>query len=213
MMEHSTNRRPSRPEWLTWPNAISAARMVLLLPLSLILIEFPADPFWRRVAFGLFLVMAVSDALDGYLARRLGQQSRAGFVLDPLADKLLIAVALVLLAIPATAVPGHRVPWWVPAIVIGKDIVVTLGLAALYLKIGRGLDRPRLTGKVCTLFQLVLVGLVLAAPDLPSPVVRTLPTVWWMASGLAVAAVIDYFIAGIQADRRESTRLAQERSV
>lgn len=198
----SSRERPTAPAaaaGLPWPNLISAARLLLLLPFVMLYSRVPSgDAFSRRITLLLFFVMALSDALDGFLARRLNRQSRLGAILDPLADKLLITTSLILLSIPRTAVPEFRVPVWVPAVAIGKDVIALVGLILLRARTGRGLDGPRRLGKFCTVAQLVLVMVVLLAPDLPSPLERGLPAVWWAASGLAIAALLDYVGAGVR---------------
>jgi CDP-diacylglycerol--glycerol-3-phosphate 3-phosphatidyltransferase len=140
--------------------------------------------------------MGLSDGLDGFLARRLHASTPLGRFLDPIADKLLITSAVVLLAIDATAVPGFRLPSWVAVIAIGKDVLTVIGFAVLYAVTGRFFVQPRIWGKACTLVQLVMIGLCLLAPDLP-PLGRVLPVAfWWVASVVAAIALVDYVRLG-----------------
>src|SRR5687768_3776622 len=121
----------------------------------------PGPNRYRWWAVGIFVVMAATDKLDGYLARRLNQTSRIGTILDPVADKLLIASSVVLLSFDWAAGAAYRIPMWVVAAVYGKDVVVALGTAALLAVVGKVSVAPRLLGKFGTFFQLLLVMLTL----------------------------------------------------
>jgi len=106
----------------TVSNMFSLIRVVLVAP-TVWLIWLGPDYRWR--AFGLVLVMVVTDWLDGYFARRRGEITRWGKILDPLADKLAIdsiAVALVY---------AKGLPAWIAAVIVGRDVVIVL--AGLFL--------------------------------------------------------------------------------
>jgi len=183
--------------WLNWPNRITIVRILLVAPLAICLLNLNTG--WagtRHVAFGLFLAMALSDAVDGLLARRLGQETALGKFLDPVADKLLVACAVVILAIPRTAVPGAQLPSWVPVIAIGKDVVTTIGFALVHLTTGHIFIKPRILGKACTLLQLTMIGAVLLAPDLPEVIRTAVPVLWYLASATAILATVDYLRIG-----------------
>jgi len=182
--------------WLTWPNRISIARILLVVPLVVCLLNLGDWPPARRWALGLFCLLTFGDALDGYLARRLRQETPLGRFLDPLADKLMLTCSVVLLAIPQTAVPQAPLPNWVPVLAIGKDILVVLGFALVYATTGRFFVCPRPLGKACTLVQSVMIAAVLLAPDLPGAFGRVLPVLYYGTGGLAVAAALDYLLIG-----------------
>ncbi|UCG17652.1 MAG: CDP-alcohol phosphatidyltransferase family protein [Phycisphaerales bacterium] len=189
--------------WLSWPNRITIVRTLLIAPLIICLLNMnrPSWTFARQAALLLFVLIGISDAVDGYLARRLGQVTAVGKFLDPLADKILIACTTILLAVESTAVPEAVLPNWVPVIAIGKDMVTVTGFGLVYLTTGRFLVHARPLGKTCTVVQLIMIALVLVAPDLP-PAARRLPEVaWWAASVLAVVATIDYLRWGSRAAR------------
>ncbi len=116
---------------ISWPNRLTLARILLVGPFVWMLLHLQ-DPNWhgyaRWAALAIFALMAVSDGLDGYLARRLHEESAVGRVLDPLADKLLILASVVLLAREDTSVPGMRLPDIVAIIVISKDIIIVIDL-------------------------------------------------------------------------------------
>ena len=183
--------------WLNWPNRITLVRILLVGPLVICLLNLNSGwEGWRKIALILFGVMAVSDGVDGYLARRLQAQTRVGGFLDPLADKLLVTCAVIILAIDATSVPGFRLPNWVTVVAIGKDLLTVLGFFLVYLQTGEFLIRPRPLGKACTMVQLFMVFYILVGPSLPRTVPNFLSVLSWLASGLAVATLADYVRIG-----------------
>ena len=183
--------------WLNWPNRITIARILLVAPLVICLLNINIGwSGWRHLALGLFTVMALSDALDGFLARRLKEETPLGRFLDPVADKLLITSAIVLLAVEATAVPGFKLPSWVPVIAVGKEVLTLIGFGLVYVVTGEFFVRPRVFGKACSLVQLLMIAFCLLAPDLPPILQRPWGALYWLASGLAIVAVVDYLRIG-----------------
>ncbi|HSW46275.1 MAG TPA: CDP-alcohol phosphatidyltransferase family protein [Phycisphaerae bacterium] len=184
---------------ISWPNRLTLARILLVGPFLWMVLHVQ-DPIWhgyaRWAALGIFFLMAVSDGLDGYLARRLREESAVGRFLDPLADKLLILTSVILLARRDTCVPDMRLPDVVAIIVIGKDIIIVLGFCLIYLITSRVYIDPRWTGKWCTTLQLSMVISVLLSPDLPRWLTLLPKLLWWVASVLAVVTVINYFQLG-----------------
>ena len=164
----------------------------------------------RWWAVGIFAVMALTDKLDGYLARRLNQTSKIGTILDPLADKLLIASSVVLLSFDWAAGAAYRIPLWVVAAVYGKDVVVALGTVALLASVGKVSVAPRLLGKLGTFFQLLLVMLTLLAPDLDRLLAGSAKVVlaglWWVVAAVSLWAMVDYVRIGIVQYRQARVR-------
>lgn len=156
---------------------------------------------FRWLALGIFAVMAATDKLDGYLARRLNQTSKIGTILDPVADKLLIASSVVLLSFGWVAGAPYRIPLPVVAAVYGKDLIVALGFILLSALVGPVTVKPRWLGKAGTFFQLLLVILTLMAPDLDAlksgSAGWVLGGLWWVVAAVSIAASIDYFILGL----------------
>jgi len=184
-------------DWMNWPNRITIARIILVVPFIICLLNLNhAWPYWRYLAIAIFAVMAISDVLDGYLARRLAVETALGRFLDPVGDKLLVAGAVILLAFEATGVPGFWLPSWVAVVAIGKDVLTVLGFGLIYATTGHYFIQPRILGKMCTLLQCVAVGFCLLAPDLPGWARPAWPVLYWAASGLAVAATVDYLALG-----------------
>jgi len=184
---------------LTWPNRITILRILLTAPFVVALLHLQ-DAQWgevaRRLAVAVFLIMAISDGLDGYLARRLKQESAAGRFLDPLADKLLILLSVLLLGHEGTHVVGAMLPATVAVIAIGKDLVVILGFCIIYFTTSRLYIEPCRLGKWCTTFQLLMVIAILISPELPAWLSRLPKVLWWSASALACAAAVHYFQRG-----------------
>lgn len=183
---------------MTWPNRLTIARILLIGPFVVALLNLQ-EPGWentaRRSAVAIFFIMALTDGLDGYLARRLRQVTLAGKFLDPVADKLLILFSVVLLAHDGTTVPGARLPATVAVIAVGKDIIVVVGFFIVYLTTSKILIQPNRFGKTTTLAQLAMVIAILLYPDLPARL-QVLPRVlWWLASVLAMLTIVTYFQA------------------
>lgn len=107
----------SRQQILTLPNGLTITR-VLVIPIIIILL-FSEGSGYRLINAILFLLAAVTDTLDGYLARRRGMVTTLGKFLDPLADKLLIVTALIAL------IPARGIPVWMVIIIVGREIAVT----------------------------------------------------------------------------------------
>ena len=210
-MPHRTLDLPSVPGlWpLTWPMGLTMLRL-LLLPVFLWLILADAGPDpgprpLRWVAIGVFGVMALTDKLDGYLARRLNQTSRLGTILDPVADKLLVASSVVLLSFDWVATRPYRIPLAVVAVVYGGYLVIALGTLTLLVLIGQVSIAPRPLGKLNTVLQLALVLLTLVAPELHGPagwVGPLLRGLWWVVGAAGLATGADYFLLGLRLFRR-----------
>ena len=115
------------------------------------------------LALALFLAAAISDGLDGYLAKRCGWTSDLGRVLDPLADKLLLVVLFVQCAWL------DLVPWWLTAAVVARDVMIGLGALIFRLWFGALHGRPTVISKVNTAAQLLYLALVLLGASIALP--------------------------------------------
>ena len=202
----------------TWPMGLTMLRL-LLLPVFLYLLLLDAGPDGggrvnphRWWAMSVFAVMALTDKLDGYLARRLHQTTRLGTLLDPIADKLLVASSLILLGSPWIAAPGFKIPLYVVIAVYGKDVAVAAGSIFLLYTVGTVAIKARPLGKLGTFLQLLLVILVIIAPDLqrsaPQLARSALDLLEIMVAVVAGASLVDYVIQGIrgylEAHRRQT---------
>lgn len=156
---------------MTVPNLLSIFRMGLI-PLFIIAL---VDGRPAR-ALVIFFIAGLTDALDGFIARFWGQQSHLGTYLDPMADKLLLVAAFVILAIPP-ADGGLAIPLWVSILVIARDVLIVVVSLMLYLALHITRFQPALIGKASTAIQLVTVVLVLLA------------RIWPGVEGVALTAV------------------------
>jgi cardiolipin synthase len=128
------------------PNLISSIRILLILPIALSLARHQyVDTLW------LFALAAVSDAVDGFLAKRFGWQTELGGMLDPVADKLMLATVFVMLAVQGI------VPPWLTLAVIVRDGIIVAGAISYRVLIGRVEARPSVISKVNTLCQIVFI--------------------------------------------------------
>jgi len=131
---------------LNLPNFISVAR-IILVPLFIIL-SINQDFGW---ALFIFVVAAISDAVDGLLARLLQQRTVLGSYLDPAADKLLTTSAYVILAIL------NIIPGWLAVIVVSRDVIIILGIMILFLTSHSLEIRPSIASKLTTILQFATV--------------------------------------------------------
>jgi len=188
---------------LTWANRITIMRILLILPFIIFMLK-ANDPETGRImryfAVAIFLVMCVSDVLDGYVARVKQQVTRLGAFLDPLADKLLMLCACIILAGQTTSIENYRLPITVVVLIIGKDVFLALGFLTVYMMVSSEVHlKPVLSGKAATFLQLSMVLAILIAPEMETLVpgwwylTRIL---WWTATAVAVATVIVYIRTG-----------------
>jgi cardiolipin synthase (CMP-forming) len=142
------------------PNSLTILRLLLALPLGFFILR--EDYAW---ALGIGVLAGLSDALDGFVARRVGAFSRIGAALDPTADKILITVGFVCLA------RVELVSWCLTAAVIIRDLVIVAGAACYYRVIGPFEFAATRLSKINMFVQIgfcVLVLLSQMMPDIPS---------------------------------------------
>lgn len=184
------------PHWLNLPNLLTLLR-ALLVPVILWLLvgDFAGDTA-RWWAFGIFTFAALTDSIDGWVARRYNGVTRWGQLADPIADKLLIIGSLASLAYVG------ELPWWAVVVIAAREVAVTL----LRVRLVRGLDLvmpASVWGKVKTLSQVIAVGAFLF-PGMPTVLAQRLLdiavvlTVW---SGIEYAFRAGRLARGARADR------------
>jgi cardiolipin synthase len=186
---------------LNVPNAITAARIVLAPVFLWLYVTGRAG--WAIVAFA---AAAATDALDGLAARLLHQHTGLGALLDAAADKLLMACALVALAWRG------QLPWWLPALVVGRDALLSVGAAFLAATKHPMEIAPTRLGKYATALLAATVVLALLAGF--SGVTRARAAPWVAAPGLLAALLVVvsavqyayYFGRGIHAQQSGSSR-------
>ncbi|MBI5641889.1 MAG: CDP-diacylglycerol--glycerol-3-phosphate 3-phosphatidyltransferase [Deltaproteobacteria bacterium] len=136
-----------RVSFLNLPNSLSIIR-IGSAPLFVYLLLSPGR-LLSAITAGIFILVCLTDWLDGYLARRMGVITSLGKFLDPLADKLLITTAFIML------IPLGRVPAWIIALMISREMAVT-GLRAIASDMGVVISASRL-GKIKTISQIVCI--------------------------------------------------------
>ncbi|GAB4299285.1 MAG: CDP-alcohol phosphatidyltransferase family protein [Desulfuromonadia bacterium] len=137
---------------LTIPNILTLLRILLVPWMTHALLCRDFD----RVLF-LFGIAGITDALDGFIARRFRMTSRLGSFLDPAADKVLVVVTVL------TAATLGLIPWWLSLLVAGRDILIVTGVAVWYLRAGEMTMEPSLSSKLNMVIQVVVIFLVIAS--------------------------------------------------
>jgi cardiolipin synthase len=131
-------------------NLVTVGRLLMVPPLVwLIVTERLQAAFW------LFLAAALSDAVDGFIAKRFNAKTTLGSYLDPLADKVLLDGIYVALAM------GHWLPVWLVALVIGRDLLIVCGVALIRRRHATFRPKPLLIGKINTFAQILLAACAL----------------------------------------------------
>lgn len=183
----------SRRGAFTFPNLVTVARVALVPCFLYLVLQWlrEGDVNAHLIAVACFVIIAFSDMLDGYLARRLGQTSTLGSLLDPTADFFFMTVSFVVLG------TYGKVPMWLTIIVVSKCVVLSIGWALRYVVLSIVQPQPTLLGKWTTCLQFACVGLALLR------VPAWLESTAWIATGLFnVVAVGDYLLAGLYQAQR-----------
>lgn len=137
-----------------------------------------------------FTVAAISDGLDGLLARYFNQYSVLGAYLDPIADKLLLASAYISLAVLKV------IPAWLTVIVLSRDILIITGIAVFALGDIQIEIKPSLVSKWTTVAQLLTIFLVLLNPHVEG-IYQTKMLLFWIVAGLTIASGLHYVYIGL----------------
>ena len=140
---------------LTYANQLTILRMAFV-PCFVLLAIYGH----RGAATLIFILAGITDALDGYVARKLKQKTLLGSYLDPMADKLLVTSAFVMLSIPSLPFSLH-IPVWLTITSIGRDVLIALVALIIHLKTGHTEFTPTFLGKCTTTAQLLTIGLAL----------------------------------------------------
>ncbi|MBF0225598.1 MAG: CDP-diacylglycerol--glycerol-3-phosphate 3-phosphatidyltransferase [Desulfobacterales bacterium] len=172
-------------EILSHPNTLTLFR-ILAIPGIVFLLLFPTR-LCTFLAAILFIIAAITDFLDGFLARKRGLVSNLGKMMDPLADKLLVSSAFIMLTY-------HQwVPGWIVCIIIGREIAIT-GLRAILVEKGEDISASWL-GKWKTTFQIAaLIGLIVHFEHFNISFNLIGTYLLWIALVLTIWSGIDYFV-------------------
>jgi cardiolipin synthase (CMP-forming) len=148
-----------------------------------------------KIAFGVFAFAGLSDAADGYLAKRFNLVTRFGRILDPIADKALMLAAFLTLALL------KDVPEWVAVLVIGRDVLILLALGvALTAQAPIGIH-PLFLGKLCAALQVIYVGIHLAGLAFEFSLDAIVPYDGYVLAAVALASTFAYFGVWLKAMR------------
>jgi len=187
---------------LTLPNFITLLRMAMV---PFFVLAVSEKDF--RLALWIFVVAGLTDAFDGFLARRMDMRSRVGAYLDPIADKMLITVAYIALTVPQ----GQSVviPLWLTILALFRDFVIMLVAGVLYMVEGLRDFPPSTLGKATTFSQVLTVAVVLLA--------NVTAIAWWIPEscfyvsfGLVIVSAFDYiyrvsrFVEEARQERQET---------
>ena len=189
---------------LTWANQITILRILLIAPFVICMLksnESDSGFAYRYAALGIFLIMCISDALDGYMARVKKQITKLGSFLDPLADKLLMTCACILLATTKTAVKGFELPSSVVVLIIGKDLFLMTGFITLFLFTSDVRIVPVVMGKTSTFLQLAMVLSTLIAPEVSNYLgwwIYLVKILWVLTATAAILSTLIYIRHGKQ---------------
>jgi cardiolipin synthase (CMP-forming) len=162
---------------MTTANKITVIR-ILMIPVFVTLAIYYGESIqegnpqdWMRfTAIAVFLAAALSDGLDGYVARHYNQRSSLGMILDPIADKGLLLSGIITLSISNwSQIDPHygKFPAWFPVLVITRDTVIVVGSAVLHILNGTVRVRPSWTGKVATVLQMAAIAWVMLQLRIP----------------------------------------------
>lgn len=185
MSEPESTQRPAGPvvsdRVLTVPNALSALR-IALVPVFLVLVLVGLD----AAALVVIIVSSLSDFLDGIIARRFGQITKLGQLLDPAADRLFIFAAVIALAV------RDVVPWWVVGVIVGRDVFLAV-LGLVLAQRGYGPLPVHHLGKLATFALFYALPLLVLGQAFPSVQAVSDPIGW----GFTIWGAFLYWWAGI----------------
>jgi cardiolipin synthase len=168
-------------------NALTVARLACALPVVLLLADGRYVP-----AFYVFLAAALSDIVDGFVAKRFSGCSPFGAALDPAADKILIASLFTALAIEGVT------PFWFLGLIVARDLLLIGGAAILRWRIRGFRIEPLIIGKLCTFSQLLFGGFVLGNLAGIADVGWLLDPLLWAASGATLASAAVYLAMAVR---------------
>lgn len=145
--------------------------------------------YYRYVALGIILIIGLGDILDGYLARKRGEVTKLGKYLDPIADKLVLVITCVLLSSDRFW-PEPRFPDWIPAVIISRELFISLGIIAVIIIPKRKIEfSPSKLGRLSTFLQITAIAAVLLGNHLSLTILVVL---WWLVAVAVIASTLNY---------------------
>jgi CDP-diacylglycerol--glycerol-3-phosphate 3-phosphatidyltransferase len=183
-----------RSRALSLPNLLTYGRLTAV-PAVAALLFWPEDHWSRWIALAVFVLAAITDYFDGYFARAYEQQSALGRMLDPIADKLLVAASLLMLVSDGTI---HSWSLWAAIVILCREILVS-GLREFLAELKVSVPVSRVA-KWKTTFQLLAVGFLIAGPAGETVLPGTIAigvALLWAAAILTIYTGWDYFRSGL----------------
>lgn len=176
---------------LTFANQVTIGRILLVPFFIATVLSYSLDrPHLRYVALGLFLIAVISDVIDGYIARTRNQKSRAGAILDPLADKLLLISAFICLYIKRAEFEAISFPLWFVVAIISRDVILLMGAMIIQLMTGKLEIAPNKSGKTTAFLQIICVlGILLQ--------LKFTLIFWYIALAATIISGVIYIKQGI----------------
>ncbi len=192
---------------LTIANVLTILRMAVI-PFFIMAVGFNRHGW----AFALFVAAGVTDLLDGLIARVLRQQTSVGAILDPMADKLLLTAAFVMLSLPSgvRVFPEmeliNRVPIWLVIITISRDVFISLISLVMYMSLGQTSFPPSFLGKLTTVVQILTVAVILLANCINERSEVLIPLLVWGSLTMALVSGFHYIYLATRIANREAPR-------
>jgi len=185
---------------MTVPNLITSLRIILVPIFTIYLLN---DNLLSALI--VFIIAGLSDAADGLIARLFNQKTKLGAILDPIADKILLNAAFVVLAFQ------DLVPSWLTVIVISRDILIMLAVLILFLSKENFAMKPAFISKTTTCLQLATIFCILSAGYFPI-LSQINPTLFWTTALLTVTSFLHYLRQWFRIMGEESGEVSKNRS-
>lgn len=185
---------------MTFATKITVARLCMVPVFAVLAVLYgigagsgePVEAY-RWAAICVFAIAAVSDGIDGWVARRFNQESELGAFLDPIADKALVMAAVLILTFFQWGPDGWRIPYGFAALVILRDIVILAGIRVIW-SAGRKVEfRPHWAGKACTFSLFLVIVWVMLRPTTISPVYPSI-----VAAIFVIWSMLEYVRQGMR---------------
>ena len=177
---------------LTYANQLTILRMIFVPCFVLLLIY--GHP---KSATVLFVIAAITDGLDGLLARKLQQKTVLGSLLDPMADKILLTAAFITLTVPSVPLAVH-IPVWLTVLTISRDVLIALSALIIHLQTDHHHFPPSFLGKCTTAIQLITVGVCMLASFQRELAVAIFPWVKYATLAFTLASGLHYFYLSVR---------------
>lgn len=180
---------------LTLPNLISFARICFIPPFAICIMQVQHHDFYRYIALGVLLIIGLSDILDGYLARKMGETTNFGKYLDPIADKLLLIIACFLLSSDKLW-PEPRFPVWVLAVIVSREMFFSVGIITVFIAVKRKITwQPSRLGKLTTFLQITAIVAVLLGNHIS---LDNLLILWCLVVAVTFMSAVNYTYIGVK---------------